>query len=270
MRPLLEVRDRVLDGAALGSGDVLLDVGAGDGLVAFGALERLGEAGCVIFSDISQDLLDHSHMLAMEAGVVGRCRFVRSSADSLSGIEDGSVDAVTTRSVLIYVEDKLRAFAEFHRVLKPGGRLSIFEPINRFSRSMDEGTFIGYDVSAVENLAAKVRSVYQRLQPPDTDPMLDFDERDLFACAGHAGFEEVRLCYKAEDLPADCSEWTVSRNWKNFLNSSGNPNIPAVGEAIEEALSLEEARRFADYLRPLVERGDRRSRVANAFLSAVK
>ena len=56
---LYPVRDTVLDRAQLRPGDTLLDVGAGDGLIAFGALERLGPAGRVIFSDISQDLLDH-------------------------------------------------------------------------------------------------------------------------------------------------------------------------------------------------------------------
>ena len=270
MRPLLRVRDRVLEGAAIRTGDVLLDVGMGDGLIAFGALERLGETGRVIFSDISQDLLDHSRVLAIEAGVAGRCRFVRASADDLSGFEDGSVDAVTIRSVLIYVKDKSRAFAEFYRVLKPGGRLSIFEPINRFSRSISEGEFIGYDVSPVDDLAAKVRSIYRHLQPPDTDPMLDFDERDLFAHAEQAGFGEVRLFYEAEDLPGDRSEWTVARDWNSFLNSSGNPNIPTVGEAMKEALSPEEIERFAAYLRPLVERGERRARDATSFLRAVK
>lgn len=47
-------------------------------------------------------------------------------------VDDGSVDVVAIRSVLIYVEDKRRAFHELHRVLRRGGRLSLFEPINRF------------------------------------------------------------------------------------------------------------------------------------------
>ena len=42
-------------------------------------------------------------------------------------------DAVTVRSVLIYVAAKAASFREFARVLRPGGRLSIFEPINRWS-----------------------------------------------------------------------------------------------------------------------------------------
>jgi SAM-dependent methyltransferase len=57
---LIPVRDRVLRNAALTGDDTLLDVGAGDGRIAFGALELVGEGGHVIFSDVSQDLLDHS------------------------------------------------------------------------------------------------------------------------------------------------------------------------------------------------------------------
>jgi len=40
---LYPVRHTVLDKAQLVPGDTLLDVGAGDGLIAFGALERLGK-----------------------------------------------------------------------------------------------------------------------------------------------------------------------------------------------------------------------------------
>src|SRR5215213_3724123 len=125
---LREVRERVLDRAEVREGETLLDVGCGDGLIAFGALER--GARRVIFSDVSQDLLDVSRELA--AGEP-RAEFVRALAEDLSAIPDASVDVVTTRSVLIYVADKARAFAEFLRVLRPGGRVSLFEPINRFA-----------------------------------------------------------------------------------------------------------------------------------------
>jgi len=43
----------VLQNARLTEGETLLDVGAGDGLIAFGALDVLGEQGRVIFCDIS-------------------------------------------------------------------------------------------------------------------------------------------------------------------------------------------------------------------------
>src|SRR5215831_13785923 len=98
---LYPVRDTVLDKAQLRSGDTVLDVGAGDGLIAFGALERLGPHGHVIFSDISEDLLDHCRAAAAAEGLLDRCRFVLAPADSLADIADASVDVVTTRSVLI-------------------------------------------------------------------------------------------------------------------------------------------------------------------------
>ena len=113
-------------------------------------------------------------------------------ADDLSSLEDASVDIVTTRSVLIYVEDKRRAFEEFFRVLKPGGR--IFEPINRFNTvawSAESGLYMGCDVNPVKDLAVRVQAIYERIQPRETDPMLNFDERDLLIYAEEAGFEEI-------------------------------------------------------------------------------
>jgi arsenite methyltransferase len=46
------------------------------GLVAFGALYRLGPSGHVILSDASQDLLDHCREAAAEEGLLDRCSFV--------------------------------------------------------------------------------------------------------------------------------------------------------------------------------------------------
>jgi SAM-dependent methyltransferase len=262
---LYPVRDTVLDKARLRPGGTLLDVGTGDGLIAFGALERLGPSGRVIFSDISQDLLDHCREAADAEGLLDRCRFVLAAADRLAGVTDVSVDTVTTRSVLIYVKDKAAALREFYRVLRPGGRVSLFEPINVLMSAADPGRFSGYDVTPVRALAAKVQALYESIQPPGVDPMIDFDDRDLVRHARSAGFPEIdlelRVSVKAQKQPIP---------WERFLRTSGNPLVPTFGDALDQVLSQQEAAEFTGYLRPLVESGAGLERRAVAYLTAVK
>ncbi|HET8895070.1 MAG TPA: methyltransferase domain-containing protein [Gaiellaceae bacterium] len=242
-------RDKVLDLARLAEGETLLDVGCGEGLIAFGALER--GAARVIFSDISDDLLAFCREAAADLGLLDRCEFVNASADKLDAIADSSVDVVTTRSVLIYVADKRTAFAEFARVLRPGERISLFEPINRFALRT-ANTWAGYDLAPLGDIGDKLRAVYETLQPRDSDPMLDFDERDLIHLAEETGFFPIELYLDAEIKPAE------PRAWEGFLNSSGNPNIPTIAEAIEQALTPAEREHLVTHLRPTRRAGTRR------------
>lgn len=254
-------REKLLDLAELSEGETLLDVGCGEGLIAFGALER--GAGTVIFSDISSDLLEFCRQAATDLGLLDRCRFVHASADDLESIDDASVDVVTTRSVLIYVAQKREAFQEFARVLRTGGRISLFEPINRFALRPDE-TWAGYDLGPVQDIGKKVQAIYDAIQPADSDPMLDFDERDLIGLAEEVGFFPVHLLLEADIKGVDpCS-------WEGFLTRSGNPNIPTFAEAMDQALTAAEREQFAAYLRPLVEQGRGQWRMATSHLVGTK
>jgi arsenite methyltransferase len=261
---LAPIRDQVLANAALAAGHRVLDVGCGDGLIAFAAAEAVGPTGQVTFSDVSADLLNRCRELATQRGLLDRCQFVQASASDLSPIPDQAVDAVTLRSVLIYEPDKAAAFAEFHRVLRPGGRLSLFEPINRFTFPEPADRFYGYDITPVADLMAKLKEVYDAIQPPGSDPMLDFDERDLVTLAEHTGFGEIHTQLTIDIQPSEPLPWHA------MLNSSGNPRIPTPAEAMRQALTAEETDRLTAHLRPLVEQGRGQRRTAVTFLWALR
>jgi arsenite methyltransferase len=262
---LLPLRQRVLDNAQIVPGEIVLDVGSGDGLIAFGALDRVGEHGRVIVSDVSEDLVSHTRSLATELGVEGRMSFIRAAAEDLSAIADASIDVVTVRSVLIYVDDKAAAFRAFNRVLRPGGRLSIFEPINNyFPLSPDE--FWGFDAEAVRDLVAKVWQDEGWVESSyASDPMMNFTEKDLVRCGEDAGFREVHA-----ELLVDVQPGTCVVDWKRMLNTSPNPNARTTGEALRGALTDEELARFEKHVRPLADAGRGTLRSAFAYLRAIK
>lgn len=267
---LAPVRERVLESAQIEGGDTVLDVGAGDGLIAFGALPLVGDEGKVIFADVSQELLDVSRELAGELGALDRCEFVLARAESLTPVADESVDVVTTRSVVIYVEDKQRAFDEFHRVLKPAGRLSIFEPINRFAFPEPDGHFGGFDLTSVSPLVERLKDTYNRLADSGDSTLVDFDERDLLEFAERAGFRKVELTYEATIEHGGGAHWGSELSWETFIRIAPNPLAPTLAETIDQALTPEEADRFVSHMRPLFESKDGTARSAVVYLRAVK
>jgi arsenite methyltransferase len=250
-----EFRRRVLAGARIANGDVVLDVGCGEGLIGFGALELVRDDGRVIFSDISEDVLNVCREIADGDS---RCDFVRAPADELP-FDAESVDVVTTRSVVIYLDDKLSAMREFCRVLRPGGRVSMFEPINSHFWPEAEGTYGGYDVRAVWDAAAKIRG-------RGTPTLIGWDERDLLRWAEEAGFDDVELTLELEVKPRPMTRLT----WDAFRKFSPNPLAPTLQEMMDEHLTVDEQAHFVAHLRPLVERGEGSYRMASAYVRAVK
>ena len=256
---LLRRRDDVLDRGRVGEDDVVLDVGCGEGLIGFGALARGARA--VVFADVSDDLLAFCREAARGLGVEGRSRFVRASADDLAGIGDASVDVVATRSVLIYVHDKRAAFREFFRVLRPGGRITIFEPVNRVAGE----SFLGYDLSPLAEVGDKIAAAFAEQEAdPAADPMLNFDERDLLGDAEEAGFFPLALTLEVEVRPTEAEPFDA------LLNRAPNPLSPTLAETMAEVLTADERERVVAYMRPLVEGGGGVWRMAYASLSGEK
>ena len=112
----------MLDRAQIGPDDSVVDVHTGAGLLALGALGRIGPDGSVVALDSAVDCLERLRASCVDP----RVSYLVGSADVLP-LPDGSVDVVLGHSMYAGVRDKSEAARELFRVLRPGGRMSIFE-----------------------------------------------------------------------------------------------------------------------------------------------
>src|SRR5579872_3248290 len=152
VRQLSQIRDKILEGAKIREGDTVLDIGTGDGLLGFGALQKVGSTGKIIFSDVSESCVEACKEIYSSMQTPIPAEFIVTPAQKLP-FDDSSIDVIVFRSVLIYIKEKQDCFKEFYRVLKPGGRISFFEPINIFTkRHQPKASFYGHDISPIKDL----------------------------------------------------------------------------------------------------------------------
>lgn len=113
------LRDQIVELASPSSGDVVLDLGAGTGLLTLPAAERAANVWAI---DISPAMCDRLCDRAASAGL-GNIKTIVASAVSLP-LGDGSVDVVVSNYCFHHLRDrdKERALCEVFRVLRPGGR----------------------------------------------------------------------------------------------------------------------------------------------------
>ena len=104
--------------------DSVLDVGCG-----FGGPARFLAAtiGCHVTGiDLTPEYIEIAEMLTQRTGLTNRLTFV--SGDGLElPFPDASFDHAWTQHVAMNIADKAKFYAGIYRVLKPGGRLAIYD-----------------------------------------------------------------------------------------------------------------------------------------------
>ena len=272
IRPNLEAyADRVLDGARIAPGMTLVDIGSGEGLVAFRAIERVGPSLRVILTDISLPMLHHAQSVAKERNIEQQCSFLACAADELSGIPDHCVDAVACRAALAYVADKQAALREFYRILKPGGRLSFAEPIFQddaftacaLKRKMDSRGAGNSDPLQPLLYRWKAAQFPDTLEKAAASPITSFSERTLFDLVRSSGFAQVHL-----ELHIDMA--AAQFTWQSFLDSSPHPWAPPLADILAQQFTAQERQVFEAAIRPLVESGKAPAVERTVYVSAWK
>jgi ubiquinone/menaquinone biosynthesis C-methylase UbiE len=116
------VSRRLVELAALGPGDTVLDVATGYGEPALTAARVVGDRGRVVATDIAAEMLAFGRERALEAGL-DNVEFLEADAEALR-FEAETFDAIVSRQGLQFLPDVRGVLTRLHSFLKRHGRLA--------------------------------------------------------------------------------------------------------------------------------------------------
>lgn len=222
------LRRRAIVHEALGArpGERILDAGCGPGFYVSETLERVGPEGAVAGVDSSPQMLE---LATRRCEGHANCSFHAGDVTALP-LDDTSFDRALSVQVLEYVADIPAALAELHRVLRPGGRLLLWD--------VDWATLSWH--SADPDRMNRVMRVWDGHL---SDPSLP---RTLTAQMRSAGFEDVEMqghTFATNDVMPETYAGALLSLMQDYV-------------AGREEIGADEASAWAAEQRELVERGE--------------
>jgi ubiquinone/menaquinone biosynthesis C-methylase UbiE len=218
--------------ADIQSGQRVLDVACGTGLIARVAAAQVGASGSVTGVDIAPDMIDVAKRTPSLPGATIEWRIGDAAALPLP---DDSFDVVLCQMGLMFMEDRTAALVEMRRVLAPGGTLVVNTP------GVIQPVFELMEQAIVEHISPDlggfVRAVFSMHDPDEVAALLR--EAGLDDVSSMVSTASLRLPPPSEFL------------WQ-YINLT--PMGPLVAQASESAQSAME-RQAIDAWQPFVVDG---------------
>jgi len=176
-----EATEIMLDLAGLTDGQRILDVAAGAGGQSLAAARRVGPAGSILATDLSENILRFAEVEASKAGLNNIATRVM-DGENLEA-EEGFFDAVISRVGLIYFPDQQAALTSARRALKPNGKIAAI-----VYSTPERNKFFSVPVSIIRRRAQLPSPV-----PGQPGPFSLGGARALQAAYEKAGFRDVEI-----------------------------------------------------------------------------
>lgn len=185
-RSVAPYHQRLLEAAAIGPSERVLDIGCGTGQTARDAA-RAARTGSALGLDLSSAMIDHARRRAADDGVPNA--FFEQADAQIHPFEPESFDVAISRTGAMFFGDLVAAFTNIARALRPAGRLVLvtWQPLqqNEWIRSLSGALAAGREVPS----------------PPRNQGPFSLSEVDrVRAVLSDAGFTDVELDGTSEGM----------------------------------------------------------------------
>ena len=196
--------ERLIELSGVRPGDRVLDAGTGTGFAGLAAARLVGPAGAVVGVDLSPGMLAVARESAAQSGLTN-FDAVEADATTLPQFADGSFDAVTSATSLLYMP-AAAALREWARVLRPGGLLAFSMP----SPLLD----LVFDMKA-ETVGERLLNDYWELGRIEDEATVDFQLRygDWIRLFRASGLELIDLIELRAPEDADTTYELAPHKW---------------------------------------------------------
>ncbi|MGJ8586344.1 MAG: methyltransferase domain-containing protein [Marinosulfonomonas sp.] len=213
--------------ADIKTGQSVADFGCGPGKVSAALAEKVGAEGTVHAIDINAEFLELATENAAAAGVLERVTTYLNDGVSLP-LEDASLDRVTARNTIMYVDDPVETLREFRRVLRPGG----------LAHAIDGDWYMMVaEPVAHEPWRDFVKAASHACRNSDMG-------RKLYGAFVEAGFQDVGVTIVA-DADVEGRLLGMIRNMAKYAKESGTIDHDAVDQVVSQ---IEHAHANGSYL----------------------